>query len=65
MFSPSAITPVSPRASFKVSNEQFAAFVENTSFVSESEKFGWSFVFHLALSKEVCDSWRARRMQWD
>jgi formylglycine-generating enzyme required for sulfatase activity len=40
----------------EVSNEQFAAFVENASFVSESEGFGWSFVFHLALSKAQLDN---------
>ena len=29
-----------------VSNEQFAAFVKATGYVTEAEQFGWSFVFH-------------------
>lgn len=29
-----------------VSNAQFALFVQNTGYVTEAEKFGWSFVFH-------------------
>ena len=31
---------------FAVSNERFAAFVEATGYVTEAERFGWSFVFH-------------------
>jgi sulfatase modifying factor 1 len=30
-----------------VTNEQFARFVSETGYVTESESFGWSFVFHL------------------
>jgi len=29
-----------------VSNAQFAAFVKDTGYVTEAERFGWSFVFH-------------------
>ncbi len=29
-----------------VTNEQFATFVAATSYVTEAEKFGWSFLFH-------------------
>lgn len=29
-----------------VTNDQFAEFVEATGYVTEAEKFGWSFVFH-------------------
>ncbi len=29
-----------------VTNAQFAAFVTDTGYVTETEKFGWSFVFH-------------------
>ena len=32
-----------------VTNEQFAAFVAATGYVTEAERFGWSFVFHLFL----------------
>ncbi len=31
---------------------QFAAFVEDTGYVTEADRFGWSFVFHLHLSKK-------------
>lgn len=37
----------------EVSNAQFAEFVADTSFVTESETFGWSFVFELALDPTV------------
>jgi formylglycine-generating enzyme len=30
-----------------VTNRQFAAFVKATSYVTEAERFGWSYVFHL------------------
>lgn len=33
-----------------VTNTQFAAFIEATGYVTEAERFGWSFVFHLHLS---------------
>lgn len=32
-----------------VTNAQFAHFVESTGYVTEAERFGWSFVFHLLL----------------
>ena len=34
----------------EVTNNQFAEFVRSTGYVTESEVFGWSFVFELALS---------------
>jgi len=34
-----------------VTNAQFARFVEETGYVTEAEQFGWSFVFHLFVSK--------------
>ena len=37
----------------EVSNNQFAEFVAETGYVTESETFGWSFVFHLALTSEA------------
>src|SRR4051812_36992664 len=30
---------------YAVSNEQFAAFAEKTGFITDAERFGWSFVF--------------------
>ncbi len=35
-----------------VTNAQFEKFVEATGYQTESERFGWSFVFHLHLSKK-------------
>lgn len=34
-----------------VSNDDFARFVEATGYVTEAERFGWSFVFHLFVSR--------------
>lgn len=35
-----------------VTNREFLEFVRETSYVTESEKFGWSFVFHYFLDEE-------------
>jgi len=37
---------------YPVTNEQFAEFVKATSYVTESERFGWSFVFQNHIPKE-------------
>ncbi|NNC99498.1 MAG: formylglycine-generating enzyme family protein [Gammaproteobacteria bacterium] len=37
---------------FTVSNQNFLQFVEQTGYVSDAEKCGWSFVFHLLVSPE-------------
>ena len=36
-----------------VTNAQFARFIKATSYNTEAEKFGWSFVFHLFVPPEV------------
>jgi len=38
---------------FAVTNEQFAKFVEETGYVTEAERFGWSFVFHLLVPPRI------------
>ncbi|WP_446686130.1 formylglycine-generating enzyme family protein [Paenibacillus aurantiacus] len=38
---------------YAVTNRQFGAFVEATGYVTEAERFGWSFVFHLLASEET------------
>jgi len=38
-----------------VTNAQFSEFVRNTGYETESEKFGWSFVFNMSLSKETME----------
>lgn len=35
-----------------ISNEQFARFVKATGYVTEAERFGWSFVFQLHIPKK-------------
>lgn len=41
-----------------VTNTQFAAFIADTGYETEAERFGWSFVFHLHLSKKFADRLR-------
>ena len=36
-----------------VTNEQFSDFVRDTGYVTEAERFGWSFVFHLFVTEPV------------
>ena len=36
-----------------VNNSQFAKFINETKYRTEAEKFGWSFVFHLLISKKT------------
>ena len=36
-----------------VTNREFGAFVGATGYITEAERFGWSFVFHLLLSRRV------------
>lgn len=38
---------------YAVTNAEFAKFVKDTGYITEAEKFGSSFVFHLLLSEEV------------
>lgn len=36
-----------------VSNAEFGAFVKDTGYVTEAERFGWSFVFHAQVPKHI------------
>lgn len=38
---------------YEVSNDKFDKFIKSTSFITESEKFGWSFVFDLAVPEHI------------
>lgn len=40
-------------SAYAVTNAQFQAFVNETGYVTEAERFGWSFVFHLFVSEAV------------
>nr|MBC8290537.1 SUMF1/EgtB/PvdO family nonheme iron enzyme [Planctomycetota bacterium] len=46
---------------FAVTNAEFAEFVESTGFSTESEYYGWSFVFHLHLAKKQREELRKTR----
>jgi formylglycine-generating enzyme len=36
---------------YAVTNKQFGEFVNGTNYITEAEKYGWSFVFHLLVSE--------------
>lgn len=38
---------------YAVTNEEFARFVKETGYVTEAERFGWSFVFHLFVPERI------------
>jgi sulfatase modifying factor 1 len=38
---------------YEVSNSDFLVFIRDTGYVTDSEKYGWSFVFHSLISKET------------
>jgi sulfatase modifying factor 1 len=38
---------------YTVTNADFKAFVDQTGYITETERFGWSYVFHLLTSEEV------------
>ena len=38
---------------YEVSNLEFAFFVKDTNYVTESETFGWSFVLETLISEEL------------
>src|SRR5699024_791274 len=38
---------------YAVTNAEFKAFIEDTDYVTDAEKFGWSFVFHLLVSPKT------------
>ncbi|WP_459967556.1 formylglycine-generating enzyme family protein [Paenibacillus sp. JCM 10914] len=40
-------------APYAVTNADFLAFVKSTGYVTEAERFGWSFVFHILASEET------------
>ena len=36
---------------YQVSNRKFNAFIDETGYVTDAERFGWSFVFHMLLAE--------------
>ena len=45
-----------------VSNAEYSRFIEETGYVTEAERFGWSFVFHLHVPKHLKKSPSVRRV---
>ena len=43
---------------YAVTNDAFAAFVQATGYVTDAERFGWSFVFHALLPKKYAQQLR-------
>jgi formylglycine-generating enzyme required for sulfatase activity len=47
-----------------VTNAEFAAFVAATGYVTEAERFGWSFVFHTDVPEAVGDTLGIDGLEW-
>lgn len=45
---------------YTVTNAEFKVFVDATGYVTEAERFGWSYVFHLLASEEIRQHTRGR-----
>ncbi|WDH84696.1 formylglycine-generating enzyme family protein [Paenibacillus urinalis] len=50
-------------SAYTVTNEQFRQFIEATGYVTESERYGWSYVFHLFVSEETRQQVRSTPQQ--
>lgn len=46
-----------------VTNSQFAAFVQDTGYVSDAERIGWSFVFHSLVAPRIARNVRQRLVE--
>ncbi|CAM3634750.1 formylglycine-generating enzyme family protein [Cohnella lubricantis] len=57
---PSRIVTVAPfyLSPYTVTNREFGRFAEETGYVTEAERFGWSFVFHLFVPEAARSSVR-------
>jgi sulfatase modifying factor 1 len=49
---------------YTVTNEQFAAFVDATGHITDAERFGWSFVFHLFLPDDFEPTRAVQGAEW-
>lgn len=47
-----------------ITNAQFAAFIQATGYVTEAERFGWSFVFHTDVPDTVGDTMGIDGLEW-
>ncbi len=48
---------------YTVTNAEFAAFVDDTDYVTDAEKFGWSYVFHYLLPKSLLKRLQPQNVQ--
>ena len=63
---PSRATRLKPFAMMptSVTNEMFGAFIEKTGYVTEAERFGWSFVFNQNISDQVGPTMGVQEAVW-
>ena len=47
-----------------VSNAQFARFIDQTGYVTEAERFGWSFVFYSDVPKTIAQTQAVAGIEW-
>ncbi|MEP4195152.1 MAG: formylglycine-generating enzyme family protein [Aliishimia sp.] len=47
-----------------ITNAQFAAFIDETGYITEAERFGWSFVFHTDVPEDVGDTLGIDGLEW-
>lgn len=46
-----------------VTNREFGAFIDDTNYVTEAERFGWSYVFHILLPKSTLKRLKPQNVQ--
>ena len=46
-----------------VTNREFGAFIEDTGYVTEADRFGWSYVFHILLPKATLKRLKPQNVQ--
>jgi len=51
-------------ARYTVTNEQFRAFIDATGYVTDAERFGWTFVFHLLLPDDFEETRAVASAPW-
>ncbi|WP_373636757.1 formylglycine-generating enzyme family protein [Yoonia sp. BS5-3] len=47
-----------------VTNADFARFVDQTGYITEAERFGWSFVFHTDVPKDIIQTQAVAGIEW-
>lgn len=47
-----------------ISNTEFARFIDETGYITDAERYGWSFVFHLFVDEGTAAEARVRDIPW-